>query len=150
MANVKGGDKLDRVLADIARQLGNGKASVQVGFMGNATEPDGTPVALVAALNEYGTGKIPPRPFFRTMIDEHADEWPVNLATALKSTKFNTVTSLGLVGLRIRDQLRRSIRDFSSPPNAPSTIARKGFNNPLIDTSTMLKSATFKVNPGDL
>ncbi len=149
MVHVSGGAKMDAALLDIARQLGNGKTTVDVGFMGNATEPDGTSVALVAALNEFGTGTIPPRPFFRTMIAEHASEWPINLAVALKKTNYNAAASLGLVGLRIRDQLRKSIRDLKTPPNAPSTIARKGFDDPLIDTSTMLKSATLKVNTGE-
>jgi hypothetical protein len=117
--------------------------------MGAATEADGTLVAQVAANNEYGTSNAPPRPFFRIMITEHADEWPVNLAVALKSTNYDVGKSLGLVGMRIRDQLRKSIIDLMSPPNAPATIKKKGFDNPLIETSTMLKSATFKVNEGE-
>ena len=67
MAAISGGDKLQRALDRIAKNLSKA-ASVEIGFAENATYPDGTSVALVAALNEFGTGKIPPRPFFRNMV----------------------------------------------------------------------------------
>ena len=43
---------------------------VDVGFLAGATYPDGTPVSLVAAVNEFGTsdGSIPERPFMRNAL----------------------------------------------------------------------------------
>ena len=38
------------------------------------------------------------------------------------------------------------IRTMSSPPNAPATIKRKGFNNPLVETGTMQDSIIVEVS----
>lgn len=48
-----GGDKLEQKLREIAAQAGKAN-TVRVGFLADATYPDGTPVALIAATNEYG------------------------------------------------------------------------------------------------
>jgi hypothetical protein len=145
LVEIKGGDKLQAALNELLKNASNA-ASVDVGFMGGATEPDGTSVALVAALNNYGTRNIPPRPFFNQAIDKNKGHWPINLGTALKKNGFNAATALGLLGLEVQSEIQDEIREMVSPPNAPSTIARKGFDKPLIDSSMMLKSVTLKVN----
>ena len=49
-------------------------ASVRVGVLENATYPDGTPVAMVAFWNEYGTKTSPVRAFFRTTVSDQKKE----------------------------------------------------------------------------
>lgn len=44
-----------KALEDIAKRMGGGEVSV--GFLANATYPDGTPVAAVAFWNEFGTSR---------------------------------------------------------------------------------------------
>lgn len=157
---IDGGKKLDEALKKISAAVGK-QASVDVGFQNGATELDGTLVAAVAAFNEYGGNNRPPRPFFRQAIEKNAHKWPINLGTALKRTNFNAAASLGLVGLEIKSEIEQSIIELVSPPLAESTIARKsrgkvikvrgaqGPSKPLIDTGTMLKSVTVKVNAGE-
>jgi len=53
MATIRGGDKFEAVLRDIADKLRDG-GSVRVGFLENATYPDGKPVAMIAAIQEFG------------------------------------------------------------------------------------------------
>lgn len=54
-----GGEALQKYLDNIAKNLTKGDA-LKVGFLANATYPDGTPVAMVAAVNEFGgTIEIP-------------------------------------------------------------------------------------------
>ena len=60
---IKGGDKLRRFLRE-AKSASRVKAT-EVGFFSEARYPDGTPVPAVAAWNEFGTTRIPERPFFR-------------------------------------------------------------------------------------
>ena len=63
----RGGKKLQRLL----REAGKGGVSgVKVGFFSTARYEDGTPVAAVAAWNEFGTETIPERPFFRNALAE--------------------------------------------------------------------------------
>ncbi|MDN5158227.1 hypothetical protein LVK59_28730, partial [Escherichia coli] len=42
--------------------------------------------------------------------------------------------------------IKESIRAFESPPLSPITIARKGFDKPLIDTGDMQKSVSYEVS----
>ena len=145
MATISGGDKLEFALARIAYELGSG-ATLRVGFLEGATYPDGQPVAAVAAWNEYGTATIPMRPFFRNMVAAKSKEWPEGIATQLRLTRYDVNLTLQRTGAAIRGQLQQSIRDTNSPPNAPYTIEKKGFNNPLLDTGHMLNSVDYEVN----
>ncbi len=141
MVALSGGAGLDAALAKIAANLSK-SASVSVGFQNGATEADGTSVALVAALSEFGTSRMPPRPFFRTAINENSHKWPVNIATALRNNDYDSAKALGLVGLEIKEEIEQSIIDIKEPPLKPATIKRKGFDKLLVETGTLLHSVT--------
>ena len=145
MATISGGEKLDRALQEMARQVSR-PASLRVGFLGNATYPDGKSVALIAALQEFGTSRMPARPFFRNMIAQRSPGWPAAVAANLRANNYDAERSLDDVGEVIAGQLQMSIRDLTSPPLAPSTIARKGFDKPLIFTGQMLNSVSWEVS----
>lgn len=146
MATIKGGDKLEAKLREIAEKLKDG-ATLRVGFLEGATYPDGTSVAMVAAIQEFGAPAvgIPPRPFFRSMIAQKSSEWPDAIAGLLRSNNYDTVKALQLAGAAIKGQIQQSIADLTSPPLAPATAERKGSDKPLIDTGHMLNSVDFEV-----
>lgn len=144
MASLSGGAALEAALAKIASGLEKG-ASVEVGFFEGATEDDGTPVALVAALNEFGTSRIPPRPFFRNAIAKNSSKWPTNIAAALKANNYDAAVALKLVGDEIVSEIQDSIRSNTPPPNAPSTVAAKGSDSTLRDSGVMLRSVAYVV-----
>ncbi|WP_414499432.1 hypothetical protein [Zymobacter sp. IVIA_12111.31 C1] len=146
MASLKGGDALKRRLANIAKRL-DGAQELRVGFLEGAAYPDGTPVATVAATNEFGRPDKgqPPRPFFRTMIDENSPNWGRQIGKLLKANGGDSAAALDAMGSVIKGQLQRSINQFTSPPLAPSTVAAKGFDKPLIDTAHMLRSVDYEV-----
>jgi hypothetical protein len=139
-----GGAALEAKLREIAEKAGK-PGTLRVGFLEGATYPDGTPVPLVAALNNYGTENSPPRPFFTQMVEEKKRGWGNALGKIAVATDYDMSQTLGQMGEGIKDQLQGAIREFSSPGLADSTIARKGFNKPLIDTSVMLNSAAYEV-----
>jgi len=144
VADVKGGERLKAKLAELGEKLGKG-GQLDVGFLAGATEADGTSVALVAALNEFGTGRMPPRPFMRPTVANNKSKWGPNLGTALKATNYDPMKSLDLLGEEIVGEIKQTINSVTSPKLAESTIARKGFEKPLIDTSTMINSVDKKV-----
>ena len=141
---LKGGDKLMQKLEQIAKDMGGG--SVRVGFLEGATYPDGTPVAAVAFWNEFGTATAPPRPFFRTTIENESPQWPAMMAGAAKHYDYDGDKVLMLMGEKIKEQIQGSINGWSTPPNAESTIQKKGFDKPLIDTANMRDSVDYEVN----
>ncbi len=137
-------DSVGAKLREIAERMGGG--NVQIGFLENATYPDGTPVAAVAFWNEFGKETQPPRPFFRTMIAKESPGWGPKMAALAETTNYDGPKVLELMGEDIEGALKQSINDLTSPPLAPSTIKAKGFAKPLIDTSHMLNSTGHKVN----
>ena len=84
MATISGGAKMDEALAKIAKKIGQGGA-VRVGFLEGATYPDGTSVPLVAAVQNFGSTTVPPRPFFTNMVKAKAEGWGASLARILKN-----------------------------------------------------------------
>jgi len=144
MATLRGGDKLAAYLANLSQKVATGGV-VQVGFLENATYPDGTSVAMVAAVNDWGHGDTPSRPFFRNMIAEKEDGWGPAMGKMLKTTDYNVVATLRYMGDGIKGQLQTSILDLWAPPLAASTVKKKGFDKPLIDTSHMINSADYRV-----
>lgn len=139
---LKGGDKLQQALSDIAENM---SGAVKAGFLEGATYPDGTPVAAVAFWNEFGTTTIPPRPFFRTVITDKSSEWADRLGKAAVHFEYDADKVLDAMGQTIVEDIQQSIVGWTDPENAASTVAKKGFNKPLIETSHMQNSVDYEV-----
>jgi hypothetical protein len=95
------------------------------------------------------TGKhqitIPARPYFRTMIQAHKGEWGDQLGKVIVANNYDAEKSMGLMGEVIKGELQESIGQLTSPPLAPSTVKKKGFDKPLIDTGHMQNSVDYDV-----
>lgn len=119
---MKGGERLEQALRQIRDKVRKG-AEVRVGFLENATYPDGTKVATVAALNNFGApaAGIPARPFFSQMIAKQSPSWGDKFATVLTAVDYDADAALGLMGDGIAGQLRQAIIETDSPPNSPVT-----------------------------
>jgi hypothetical protein len=147
VATLRGGDRFEKALAQISAMLRTSPTVARVGFLENAKYPDGTPVAAIALIQDMGApgAGIPPRPFFRNMIADKQGEWPAAIAGLLRANDYDAQRALGIAGAAIAGQLRQSIIDTNSPALAQSTIDRKGFAKPLVDTGHMLQSVDFEV-----
>ena len=139
----RGGKKLQRLL----REAGKGGVSgVKVGFFSTARYEDGTPVAAVAAWNEFGTETIPERPFFRNALAESERSVGRILQAGLDTKKMVVDEQLaGRVGTHVQGRIQDSITSLKEPPNAPETVRRKGSSNPLLDTGTLRNSVAWEV-----
>lgn len=146
MATITGGGGLEKLLRELNERAHNA-SSVSVGFLSGSTYPDGTPVAMVAAVQNFGAPRagIPPRPFFSNMIADKSREWGPALGALLVDNGFDAFRALQLAGEGISGQLRQSIIDTNSPALAQATIDRKGFSKPLVDTGQMLQSVAYEV-----
>jgi len=123
-------------------------ASVRVGVLENATYPDGTPVAMVAFWNEYGTRTSPVRAFFRTTVSEQKKNWVLSVQNLMKMHN-DPKQVMGLIGVHMQEQIVQSINTWSDPPNAPYTIAKKGFDKPLVETGLLMRSIKSEVGEGE-
>lgn len=129
---------IDKILKDIASLDGT---VVSAGVMDSKN-------ATKAAINEYGTSKIPQRPFMRTATTRHGKSWGSKSAKAVKSVMkgmpISQVTEL--VGMQMKADISSTLTNGPWTPNAPSTIAKKGSSRPLIDTGELRASINYKVD----
>lgn len=125
MASVKitGGKNVQATLKKLASQIERGKA-LNVGFLENATYPDGTPVAMVAAIQNFGAPgrSIPARPFFTNMVSNKAPGWADTLATVLRATDYDTRAALAMMGEGIKGQLQEAIKNTNAPALSQITL----------------------------
>lgn len=121
MASVSGGAGFEDAMRRIGERMKS--AQVRVGFLEDATYPDGTKVAAVAALNNYGApaAGIPPRPFFTNMVADQSPAWGDRFAQVLADAGYDPDLALERMGLGIEGQLRQAIVDMRDPANSPVT-----------------------------
>ena len=105
----------------------NNKKVGKVGWFEKSKYPNGTQVAQVAAIQEYGSTskKIPPRPFMRPTIRAKQNEWSsisFKLAKEVIKGKRRPQDVLELLGLKAAGQIRKTISDLYTPSLAFSTI----------------------------
>ena len=110
---------------------------------------DGVSVAEYAGFNEFGTSRIPSRPFMRTSFDNYQQRMIQLISTLENQMVTGTVTYsqlLNKVGLTMIPAIKDTITGGSWVPNTAYTISMKGGGKPpLIDSSTMLKSVTYAI-----
>ena len=144
--SLSGGDALEAKLKELAQKVAKPR-TLRVGFLENSTYPDGTSVPMVAAIQEFGAPSrgIPPRPFFRSMIEAKSPDWGKQLGGLVRDGDYEVDVALGQMGEGIKGQLQASIIATNSPPLAQATIAAKGNAKPLVDTGHMLNSVDYQV-----
>lgn len=128
--------------------------TLKVGWFSNTTYPDGTPVAYVASIHEYGNParNLPARPFSAPTVDRKQSEWVNILIRALQRDKdMSLAEAMEIIGNISSSDVAQTIKDITSPPLAQSTVAQKekrGSNSkPLIDSALLWQSITYQVEP---
>jgi hypothetical protein len=105
----------------------------------------------VVIWNNYGTEHIPARPFLQISNREIAQVAQKILkiyAKAINAGKVDIEVPLKMIGGAAIPIIQRVINDLMQPPNAPRTIKKKGFDNPLIETGFMRDNATYVIREG--
>lgn len=112
-----------RILATAIRDIQSKK--LRVGWFDTARYQDGTPVAYIAAIQEFGHGAIPPRPFMRPTIAQQRQAWRDTLRKGAKQVLAERLTfeqMLTAFGLSAAGQVAESIKAVTAPPLSPITL----------------------------
>ena len=141
------GKSLEQALKHLEGKVG------KVGWFENSKYEDGTPVALIAAQNEYGNPAkhIPARPFMRPTVSSKQKEWADIAARGSKAVLANKATAgqvMELIGRAAVADIQKTISLLQEPPLSPQTIAARlakrkdkkhvgSLTKPLIDTGVM-------------
>lgn len=97
----------------------------RAGWFENAKYENGVSVAQVAMWQEFGTGKIPPRPFMRVAVAENTKKWRELMASGAKAILKGTRTLddvMNMIGTEAENDIARAIEAVTSPPLSPITI----------------------------
>ena len=112
-----------RILATAIRDIQSKK--LRVGWFDTARYQDGTPVAYIAAIQEFGHGAIPPRPFMRPTIEQQRQAWRDTLRKGVKQVLAERLTfeqMLTAFGLSAAGEVAESIKAVTAPPLSPITL----------------------------
>ena len=133
------------VFDELKRRLVGADKAVNVGVPEGPKETDGTPVAMIAAVHEYGSPAqgIPERPFLRVAIQKNRLKYVrlnrINLVKMLRG-QMDVEQALGQLGEIAKGDVVTEIRNGNFAPLKDATIRRKGSSRPLIDTGQMVQS----------
>lgn len=125
-------------------------AQVLVGIQGDEDED----FVKVAAVQEYGSdpagpspGHIPERSYLRATADEDGDKLDLGAEIAIDQVLQGrpAMQTLRLFGLGAVALVKKRIQSRIDPPNAESTIKRKGSDVPLVDKGRLINSIRAKV-----
>lgn len=86
---------------------------------------------------------IPERSFLRTGSEQATPAVLAKAKELIPLAILGDVDSMELyeaLGFEMREEIQDFARALQSPPNAHLTVAQKGFNNPLIETGSMLQA----------
>lgn len=148
-----GKQQVEGALKDLARKL-EGDMRVLAGVpKGAGTYEDGLTLATIAAVNNFGSadGKIPARPVLGPAIEKGAPQYQRLAEVMIPKVLTGEMTMrilLEQMGQLAEGHIKQEITDLKDPPNAPSTIAAKGSDNPLIDTGAFRQSIRYVIDDG--
>lgn len=115
-------------------------------YSSSAMEASGTTSAHII--------KIPERSFMRSTFSENEKSYKASIFRILKKLikgEGDAKTMMGRFGQKVQNQIQAKIVSIQDPPNAKSTIRKKGSSNPLVDSGQMLQSIRWEyLNKDDI
>ena len=136
----------NRIMRDLQKLYG---MEVVAGMLKDSGKAEnGASYVDIATWNEYGTSRIPSRPFIRISADTNKAAW-AKLAQQCVNDVIDGDSprdAAQVVGHRMVEDIRKVFGDTSKlKANAPSTIAKKGRNEPLVDSGEMRRRVNFRI-----
>lgn len=135
--------------------------SIKAGVLAGATYPDesgkkladgsiltkdpraGLPVAMIAMALNYGTSKVPARPFMEKTITDRSAEWIKGL-TVMMTMGYDAEVAMGQIGQAMKDDIKTTISEWPAD-NSAAWVAKKGFDRGLVWTSHLLNSVEWEL-----
>lgn len=130
---------------ELAKLRGNKYATVGIHEDAGNTEDGAMTQAQNGALQNFGNDKIPARPWLIPGVESATPDVIDTIASGIEKG-LPTDQIMEQVGAIAAGATQQCVIDLREPPNAKSTIDKKGSDNPLIDTGSMLQSITWKTS----
>lgn len=116
----------------LSSKLRKATEELQVGWFPGANYDDGTPVAGIAALQEFGSKRAPARPFMRPATEENREKWVQAYYQAARKWISGTgpySAVLTTVGLQVEGHVKNAIVGGNHQDLSPVTLALRKLRN---------------------
>lgn len=139
MVRKQGDVNLKKVLKEL-KGLG-----VSVGIHRAEGEVEGTTIALIGTVNEYGStdGHTPERSFMRSTYRENIKTYKGDIKKIIQSViagKYTAKVGMGRLGKKAELDIKNKIASNIQPENAQSTKDQKDSTSTLIDDGQLIAS----------
>ncbi len=122
---------------------------IAVGIFENSRNGEGESIAEYATYNEFGTSKIPARPFMAISVDSNKQDIRRDIDTGMGRITDGSSTvhkELNRIGAKQASRVQATITGPNIPPPlSPVTVARKGSTKTLVDTGAMTNAVTWEL-----
>ena len=140
---LEGLEKLDKELKYLQTH------AVKVGVLGNGSA-NGISVQDYAIFNEYGTSRMPARPFFRLSVgtanaQNEIKEYMKQQVEQIIQGGISAQQAYENLGTFVVQKIKKTIASGNFATLNPQTVKKKGHSKPLIDTHSLYESINFEV-----
>jgi len=133
------------------------RSTIKVGFFEDSKYDDGTPVAYVAAIQEFGypKGGIPSRSFMRSTAKEKKDEWAEITGQGVIALAEGKISAKKLgerLGGKAAGDVKKKIRSIKEPALSPVTLQLRHWKKVKPDlkiTKSVVGQAAWLVAEGE-
>lgn len=145
---VEGGDTAKKLeqLKEMIKYLKSHDVAVGIPSEANDKRGDSNQATIAAAL-EYGTSRMPARPFLRQTISENGKKYGAMLESLRGDTKESAAMAMDLVAKQVQADVQENIVEGTWAKNSKAVYERKlkkgsngGDPRPLIDTGRLRQS----------
>ena len=140
---LKGLEKMDKELKYLQTH------AVKVGVLGNGST-NGISVQDYAIFNEYGTSRMPARPFFRLSVgtanaQNEIKEYMKQQVEQIIQGGMSAQQAYENLGTFVVQKIKKTIASGNFAALNPQTVKKKGHSKPLIDTHSLYESINFEI-----
>lgn len=140
---LEGLEKLDKELKYLQTH------AVKVGVLGNGSA-NGISVQDYAIFNEYGTSRMPARPFFRLSVgtanaQNEIKEYMKQQVEQIIQGGMSAQQAYENLGTFIVQKIKKTIASGKFAALDPQTVKKKGHSKPLMDTHSLYESINYEI-----
>ena len=123
--------------------------AVKVGVLGNGSA-NGISVQDYAIFNEYGTSRMPARPFFRLSVgtanaQNEIKEYMKQQVEQIIQGGMSAQQAYENLGTFVVQKIKKTIASGNFAALNPQTVKKKGHSKPLMDTHSLYESINFEI-----
>ncbi|CAM0010940.1 tail completion or Neck1 protein [Vibrio phage K367 g1] len=120
--------------------------TVLVGIHEDAPPLEGEDITMaqLGAVLHFGNQRIPARPW----LDVGVRSGSADYLDIIENNSDDLDNALNMIGNIAVGKVQQYMTELQDPPNAPSTVKKKGSSNPLIDTGALRQSVTYSIIDG--